>query len=238
MDVDKLQKLGLNRNESKIYFALLELKESQAGELSKRTQINRTTTYDSLDRLIEKGLVTYVVSANKKVFHPVSPKRILESIKEKEKIANEVLPSLINIFEKSKKEEEAEIYKGKKGIKTILNEILKYKEYVAFGSSGKFFEIMEHDFEIFQKMKKKLGIKSRVIQSEFARKDKKLKRIAFAKFKYIANEFSTPSTSIIYGDKIAIIVWAEIPIATVITSKQVSKSYKNYFELLWKQAKN
>ena len=48
MDITKLEKIGLNLNEAKIYLALLELGQAQAGYISKKTQINRTTVYDSI----------------------------------------------------------------------------------------------------------------------------------------------------------------------------------------------
>ena len=79
--MEQLERLGLNRNEAKIYLALLDLGEAQAGQISKKAQINRTTTYDSVERLIQRGLVTYVIKANKKVFQPVHPTKILEKIK-------------------------------------------------------------------------------------------------------------------------------------------------------------
>lgn len=41
----------------------------------------------------------------------------------------------------------------------------------------------------------------------------------------------------IYGDKVALTVWTERPIAIVIRSNEVSKSFRNYFQLLWKHAK-
>ncbi len=235
MDIAKLEKIGLNLNEAKIYLALLELGQGQAGEISKKTQINRTTVYDSLERLIQNGLVVFVISANKKVFKPVAPKILLNQIEEKEGIIKEILPELEGLFAQSKEKEETNIYKGRKGIKSILDDILKCKEYVAFGSSGKFLEIMQHDFIIFQKRKKELKINSRVILSESSRKTETVK-VAYANFKFIPNEFSAPTTTFVYNDKTAIIVWGETPVATLIKSKEVAKSYFNYFELLWKIA--
>ena len=95
---------------------------------------------------------------------------------------------------------------------------------------------MQHDFIIFQKQKKTLKINSRVILSESSRKTETVK-VAFANFKYIPDEFSAPTTTFIYEDKTAIIIWGETPVATLIKSKEVAKSYKNYFEMLWKIAK-
>ena len=128
------------------------------------------------------------------------------------------------------------MYYGKKGIKSILQDILNCKEYLAFGSRGKFLEIMKHDFIAFQKRKKEHKIKSRVILGESTRNSEQVK-IAHAYFRFIPNEFSSPTTTFIYGNQSAIIIWADNPFATVIKSKEVAESYSHYFELLWKQAK-
>jgi len=236
IELEKLQKIGLNSNEIKIYLALLRLGQGLAGETSKESQINRTTTYDSIERLIEKGLVSYSIEANRKVFKPVAPERLLDDLKEKQKIVEETLPELNKLFHKSKEKEESDIYKGRKGIRSVLNDILNYKEYVAFGSSGGFLGIMQHDFSIFQKKKKELKINSRVILSESSKKKQDVKE-AFSKFRFISDEYSSPTTTFIYDDKTAIIVWAENPIATLIISKEVAESNKKHFELMWKMAK-
>jgi len=237
MDIEKLKKIGLNLNEAKIYLVLLELGSALAGKISKESQINRTTIYDSLERLIEKGLVTYTISANRKVFKPVAPERLLDQIKEKEESIKEILPELNQLFKQAKEREESNIYKGRKGIKSILNDILGYREYIAFGSSGKFLEIMKYDFVLFQKEKKRKKINARVILSKSSKNTEQVK-LAFTKFRFIPDEFTAPTTTFVYNNKTAIIVWSEIPIATLIISKEVSESYRKYFELLWKNAEN
>lgn len=236
VEISKLQQIGLNLNEARIYLALLNLGPSQAGKISKETEINRTTIYDSINRLIEKGLVSYTLQANKKVFQAVSPSELLNQAKEKERIVEEILPELNKIFHESKEKEESNIFKGRKGIRSILNSILNYKEYIAFGSSGRFLEIMKYDFELFQRNKKEKKIKARVIIPETSKKTEQV-RLAYSAFKYIPEEFSSPTTTFVFGNNTTIIVWSENPIATLIKSEEVAKSYKNYFELLWKIAK-
>lgn len=236
MEIAKLERLGLSTNEAKIYVTLLEIGESQAGRISKKSQINRTTTYDSIERLIDKGLITFVIQANKKIFKPIPPNKLLENIEEQEKIAKEILPELDTLYKESKEEEESNIYKGRKGIRSILHDILKCKDYVAFGSSGRFIDFMRHDFSLFQKRKNELNIKSRVILSDSARNTEQVKT-AYATFRFIPNEYTAPTTTFVYGIQVAIMVWSETPVATVINSKELAKSYKSYFELLWKIAK-
>lgn len=232
MELERLQDLGLNLNEARVYLTLLSIGQGQAGKISKEAQINRTTTYDSLERLAERGLVTFVIEANKKVFRPIAPDRLLSQIKEKERIAKNILPELNELFNKSKSDDESNIFRGRKGINSILQDILNYKEYVAFGSSGRFLDLMKHDFEMFQKQKKEKKIRARAIVSLNAKKKKQV-TMAYTTFRYIKNEFASPTTTFIYGNKVAIMIWSETPIATLISSTQVAKSYKAYFELLW-----
>src|SRR3989338_11216509 len=236
MDADQLQKLGLSRNEAKIYLALLEIGAAQAGLLSKRTQINRTTTYDAIERLIEKGLVSYALQAGRKVFKPSSPEKLMENLQEQQKFGEEIIPELQKIYSSAKEKEESAIYEGRKGIRSILQDILKHKEYVSLGSSGEFLDIMKHDFTLFQRQKKALGVKSRVILPDKLR-HKEIVTSATASFKFIPDQFAAPTTTWIYGEKIAIVIWSDTPTATVIKSRKVAQSYRSYFELLWKQAK-
>jgi len=235
MEMIKLKRIGFSETESKIYIVLLELGQAQAGEISKKSQVNRTTTYDALERLIEKGFVKYFVTANKKIFKPVSPDKIIEYIKEQEKTAEDILPELKKLYKSLKDKEEFNIYQGRKGSRSILFDILKYKKYVAYGSRGRFLEIMKHDFISFQNRKKEKKIKARVVINKSSRKSESVK-IAYTKFKFIPDEYTGPSTTFVYGNYVAVMIWGENPTAMVIKSKGIAESYKNYFEFLWKTA--
>ncbi|MBI2106569.1 hypothetical protein HYT57_01160 [Candidatus Woesearchaeota archaeon] len=236
MESEKLTRLGFTNLEAKVYITLLRLGEAQAGLISKKAETNRTTTYQVLEKLLEKGLVTYTVQSNRKVFRPSQPKKIVEFLVEQEIRAKDLLPELNSIYKEPKEKEDFNIYKGKKGIISILQDILNCKKYIAFGSSGRFIEIMKHDFINFQKRKKELKISSRIILSESSKRTEQVK-LAYSKFKYIPEEYSAPTTTFVYGNYIAIMVWSEVPIATVMCSKEIAKSYLSYFELLWKTAK-
>ncbi|MDP4039218.1 MAG: helix-turn-helix domain-containing protein [Candidatus Pacearchaeota archaeon] len=229
MITKELESLGLTAAESKIFLYLNEHGKTTASVISKNVQVNRTTTYDALNRLLAKGFVTYTVGANVKSFMATKPEMIIKYYQEQQKKAEEVAQKLANL--KKQEEELFEIYEGKKGIKTILWDILNYKEYVAFGSSGKFFEVMEHDFIQFQNQKKTLKIKSRILQTEIK---EELRKVAYAKFRIIPDEHVSPVTTIVYGNKTAILIWGTIPHAILITSEQVSNQFQKQFELLWK----
>ena len=54
----KLEEIGLNEKEAKVYIAVLELGEGSASEIAKKSEVNRATTYFTLENLMKIGLVS------------------------------------------------------------------------------------------------------------------------------------------------------------------------------------
>ena len=239
---ETLKKFGLSQSETKVYLALIELGASLAGDITKKANINRSNCYDALQRLMEKGLVSYVIKANRKYFQAETPQKFLELIKEeenqlknKEKEIKEILPQLIEKSKISGEKPEATIYKGKKGIKSIFEDILKHKEYWVFGSSGKFKEVLGPFFSLFQKQVKKNKIKCKLIASE---KVRNTDIIIHAETRYLPKEYITLISTIVYGNKVVIISWTENPTGFLLEDKQTADSYRIYFNFMWKNAKH
>ncbi len=44
-------------------------------------------------------------------------------------------------------------------------------------------------------------------------------------------------TTNIYADKVALILWTDVPEAVIIKNKAAYEAYKSYFEVLWASAK-
>jgi HTH-type transcriptional regulator, sugar sensing transcriptional regulator len=231
MDSKQLEKIGFSKNESKIYLSLIEHGPLMAGAISKKTQINRRTTYDTIERLIEKGYVSYSIEANRKVFKAVNPSIIIDKLEEKEREAKKIVPDLQKLFDQTKENADAEIYRGRKGIRSILFDILKEPSYDVFGSNI-FPDILKHDFLIFQKKKKELKIKSRMVVNKSVKKHPMFKETSM-KCRFIKDEFSSPTSTYVYGNKIAIIILSPLMVGLVVENKSVATSFKNYFETLW-----
>ena len=56
----------------------------------------------------------------------------------------------------------------------------------------------------------------------------------YGEVKILPRNFSTPTQIFIYGDKSAVAIWSEEPIAIMITSNEITKGFKKYFEFMWK----
>ena len=237
MDLKTLQEAGLTNTEAKIYLALLDLGSALAGEITKKSGLNRTIVYYSLEKLIEKGLVSYVTEANRKVFQPVNPKRLMEILQEKEKNIQKIMPELRARFESIKIESEATIYRGKKGLKSVFEDILRTnKDYLIFGAEGRFKEIFPAYSGHWDKRRVKQKIRVKVIYNEKIR-NKREGKLKLVNMRFVSKDLDFPSTTQIYGNKVSIMVWSNPPFAFVIKSKEAVKSYTNFFEMLWGTAK-
>ena len=64
--VDGLRKFGLTELEAKGYLALIERRTMSASEIAKISDLNRTTTYDVLNNLMDKGLCSLIPGKVKK----------------------------------------------------------------------------------------------------------------------------------------------------------------------------
>ena len=240
-----LEYSGLAGNEAKVYIALLDLGTALAGEITKKSGVNRTNVYDALDKLIEKGLVSFVIKANRKYFEATSPDRIIEFLGEKEdelknkkKMINSIMPEIELKRKLGREPQEATIYKGKKGMKSVAEDILRTgKELLVFRAEGNFMEKFKHYAIKWHEKRRKLKIPIRIIYNERIRKNKLKIKSPLLKMKFNSTMDETPATTWIYGDKIAIIVWSEQPICTLIRSRDVAKSYKQFFEVLWKSSR-
>ncbi|MCK4808001.1 MAG: hypothetical protein KAS90_00100 [Candidatus Aenigmarchaeota archaeon] len=228
---DILKRVGLNGNEAKVYITLLKTGSSKAGNISKNSQINRTTTYDALKHLLDKGLINYVVKENRKWFEANDPKRLLEYLKEKEEEVENILPALNKMQSMPKEKHDITLYYGYKGVKTVFMDIIRegYDNDV-FGDEGYLNDKLPGFSKFFIKQQDKNKRKTRLITG--------VKDIEpYSKgttYRYMPLKALSPVATNIYNDKIAIIIWTDPPEAIIIKNKEAADSYKNYFEFLWR----
>lgn len=234
-----LQNLGLSKNESKVYFALVKLKTASANELSRDANVPRVNTYDILQSLKAKGLVGTIIKANKMLFMPADPKVLSELLEKKKKELSETensINGLKALFEAEQTPQDIKVFKGKIGIKTILKDVLTSKtEILNFGSSGMFPSFYSEYFDIWESQRAKQKIKMRIVTSKSMKDKVQIKKFQIIQF--LDMEFKNQTSTFIYEDKVAIFIWTENPLAILIRDKEFSNSNRNYFEELWKIAK-
>ena len=249
MEVEPLlEEIGLSKNEIKIYLILLKLGLTTTGAIIKQTRIHNSKVYDGLERLAQKGLVTYVIEAGTKHFKAVNPERLLyflddkqKSIEDHKRSIHQFLPQLKAMQEMGVDETEAEVFQGWKGMETIFQEGVKVMGkgdiwYVLGAYAGE--DVKKTDQLITKVIKKceQKKMKWKIIYNESARKTFKYEQASpITENRFLKQE--TPATINIYKDVAFIALWIKDPIAFRVKNKKVAESFKAYFKVMWNLAK-
>ena len=238
---DLLNRFGLIKNDTSVYLAILKIGKSYAGEIIAESKLHSSRVHESLHRLINLGLVSYVIQANKKIYQAENPERLLKIAEELEKEIKDILPNLLEIHRKKDDEINAKIYEGYKGLRTlfdfVLEELKPKDEHLVF-SAVKEPEHFVAYFNHWNERRIKKKIKMRIAFNEDAKEQilETTKR-KLVKYKVLPKEFNSPAVINIFKDNVAIVLWTKTPIAFLIKSKEASISFRQYFELLWGVAK-
>ena len=239
MEKEILKGLGFTDIEVKVYWELLGLGASPAGRLAKTTGVYRKNLYDALERLMEKGLVTFVVENKRRAFQAKSPKNLLKYVEEKERALSErkkeledAIPTMEERRLSAQEEIEAEIYRGNEGIKTILRECLEHREVLLIGATGEVEDRLPNFWPGYNKKREGLGCAWKLLLTYEAR-NRKITKSRHYFYKVLPKTLSGPNVIYIYGDSVANVLWLEKPVAFVVRHRELAESYKRYFHYLW-----
>jgi len=233
---EKLEKIGLSRNESAVFLSLLKLGTATADEITKKTGIYRRGVYEALEKLEEKSLITSVIKDYKKHFTASRPEHLLDSLKEKEEIIKSLIPELSKVEAEKEIEPKIEIITGIGGFKAIVKEQLASKELYGIGITLKSLEILQYSLPSIIKKDKKIKTKAKLLIYEEVKEPLKKILKGNAKLKTLPKNFYIPSTTMIWDNKISISLLQEKPFIMIIESKKINEAYKKYFEFMWNLA--
>ncbi len=248
MELTILKELGLTDGEIRVYLSLLELGKSTAGKIIEHSKVSPSKIYDVLNRLIGKGLASYIIEGNVKHFKSAQPKNILNYIERK---ANTLMESknkfkkIIPLLEAKQKSEiknfNAEIFESVSGLITVfdmsLNELKKGSTVYAFGYPAYASKLFDAYWREYYKKCDKKGILRRVIYDYDAWFLKKRTGRKMSYYRYMPKGVITPTWAWIFNDKVAnVIVTEEQKVCFLVQNKEVANSYIQYFNLLWKSA--
>lgn len=230
MDKETIKQLGLSDNETEVYLLLLQMQEGLASEIAKKSKISRPHIYDTLAKLIDKGIVSYVIKNSRKYFKPANPEVLMDLLKSKEMSLQKILPDLKKLYAPAKEKPTIEVYEGKEGLKTILKDILRVnKELTGFGPTIRWEKEIPIAIEQYFKQREKTGLKAKLLCSEGT----EVIKHPLNKYKIIPKDYSSPSSVFTYGNKTCFILWLDSPIAILVENKDLTDSFKGYFSLAW-----
>ena len=227
---ETLQKLGLEEQEVKTYLALLDLGESTATKLANRTHLGRVHMYQIINKLIGKGLASSVIKEGIKYFSAADPHNLLKDLHEKEQDLRLILPDLLARQKATKKETKVELYKGKKGIMSVLRTIIKEKKpYFFLGGGEEACAHLKLEFEIILNAATREKVPGRILEAK--------KRKYFIgeneEYRFLPDQLISFTSLCVWGNKTAVFVWSEPYYLILIENEEIAKSNLTHFNYLW-----
>lgn len=124
-----LQDIGLSEKEAIVYISLLSMENSSVLDLSKKTKLNRSTTYVVLESLAKKGLVTET-TVGKKTHYQAEPPERLETYVEQRKIMldeqakklKDVIPQIKSVQREGGEKPIVKYFEGRDGLVSLHEE--------------------------------------------------------------------------------------------------------------------
>lgn len=233
--IQKLNEIGLGEKESKVYVALLELRDAAVQDIAKKAKINRSTTYIILNRLREQGLIKETRKGAKRLFVATSPDKLSILLEQKERALRMVMPHLQAINNKATVKPSVEFYEGEDGFMTALKDYLtaQNNEVLIFASDAVLGTINEIAPEIIeQRIEKKILAKILAPASELFKQNLSEDAKWLRKTKFIPDKYVFDLGIYIYNDKVNLLSIKD-KIGLIIQSKDVSDAWRKIFNLIW-----
>lgn len=237
-----LQKSGLSLNESKVYEALLYLGEANTQKISIKSKVHRRNVYDSLNKLIEKGLASETFIKGERFFKAINPERLKEIIREKEIALDQFLPEMKKLYSSLEPEAEAYFFKGVEGFKNYLQLILQEKQTAYFIGAKAFWldPRLKHYLRHFETQRKAAGIKfMHLFDHEVKTEKPEILKLVGKPYKFLPPKYSSPTAVDIFGDYVVIFVGVkpgelyEEPLQFILKSKLLADGYRKFFQFMW-----
>jgi sugar-specific transcriptional regulator TrmB len=241
-----LLSVGFSDKEVNVYLVLLSLGKGTVAEIARRAEINRTTGYDILDKLVSYGMVSIFGKEPKQEYSAESPESIKDYLKnKKEKIDKQLedaktflpqLKSMHNVHDRP----QVRFYEGKEGLQQVYEDTLTSSETIrAYATVDDMHAALPDYFPKYYQRRAGKGIHIRAIipktqiGKERAAKDKEEARetALIPPDKY----YFSPEINI-YDNKVMIASWRE-KLGIIIESDEIADAMKKIYELAWAEAK-
>lgn len=239
MDTQILEDLGFTHAEIKIYLTLLELGTSTAGLIIEKSGLQSSVVHLTLNKLVEKGFISFVNEGKRKHYQASDPKNIIEFINEKKEKFEEILPSLLLKQKMAKEKPDIISFKGIRGIKQLLYNLLDAggKEHHTFGSTKESLMLGDAFWKAYHKKRAEKGITAKLLFNESLKKWCEQNTYTNTQYKFTKAGFEPLTETIIRNNCVGIIIWTEKPMGVLIKNKAAAESYDKFFDVLWKNAK-
>lgn len=238
--VQLLKSIGLNESEAKVYVTSLEIGPAPAHILVHRSGFSRPATYQAVDLLLEKGLLTSATRGKRKVYIAEPPEKLVQfgdsQIRNLQSKVDDIRRAAdqLNMLQKGEKPV-VTLYEGLDGLKRILTDIAETRpeETIEISNVDSLNSVFTtEELDSLQGYLSKLKSKGKSIllgEVSVVRKGAEVRLLP-------KGSYSFNGEILMYGNKLAISTYKGKMFGVVIESEEVVKTFKALFDIAWRNA--
>jgi len=232
VDTQILERMGLSPKEVAVYLSALRLGPATVSRISEQSQVDRTLCYSLLNKLVDRGYVSFFTEGSVKQFLASDPEKLVTDLSDQQEELSRLVPQLQKIAGKKPASFAIEIYKGKDGVRHAFNDYMAHPETAfLFGDMTDFQTVAPIHLQKYFLCLKRNNLHEYLIFPEGQDPGTHPTRSHMLP---LPKSLFAPSVIWVYGDTTATMMWGD-PITTVILrNKAVAENYRAYFKSLWK----
>ena len=232
--------IGLDKEDSKVYMAILRNGRLSMAELVSFTRLKRTSIYRFVDDLIKRGLVVRNIYGKRTFYSAENPQKILRQIEKKKQEFSKILPMLVDLHDNSFNKPHVSIYENKQGLWNIYKKIGEsFADVYAFVSIEKFFSVFSK--KDMQKVKSLLteGEKNSFDLVERDKSGKKYvldigkEKNKLEKAKLLPKDFHLDVDILVFGKSVAMISFDSL-MGVIIENNHIANFHREVHKAFWK----
>lgn len=234
---NSLKKIGLTDKEAKIYLANLELGEATVQELAQKSGVKRTSIYNFIEEMQNRGFITKIEKDGKILIIPEKPESIIEKTKRQAKMMENLLPDLLGLYNSPAEKPKVKFYEGYEGIKKVYDNILtENKPIYTFGDYETMLNSELSDYmKNWAKERASKNIPIKIIANE-GPKIKQIIKLDTQELREtkLVKEANFLTEINIFGNKLALISFQKPGMGVIIENNSIAETQLSIWQLLWK----
>jgi sugar-specific transcriptional regulator TrmB len=239
--IESLENLGLSEYESKVYLAMLSLGPATILNISKASEVKRTTIYNILTSLGKKGLVRIDIKGFKKLYTPEHPRRLESMLELRKNDLKSLYPELEGLFNLRGGESFIKYYEGTESVKNahfeLLDELQHGDEFLVIGDPDRWESVNEDFGTAFIKRRNKIGLHIRMmlVDSETGRKYKEFEQNFQEEIRLLPKDSKLMTNLVVTPHKILIQEMLAPSVLVVIENKSIINMHTELFNVMWRE---
>lgn len=218
---------------------MLSLGPATILNISKASEVKRTTIYNILESLAKKGLTRVDIKGFKKLYAPEHPKKLEAMLDMRKNDLKDLYPELEAMFNLRGGESFIKYYEGTESIKNAYFELLDTlehnDEFLVTGDPDRW-EDVNNSFAaefIKRRNKAKLRIRMMLVDSETSRKYKQFEKNFHEEIKLLPADSRLETNLVITPRKILIQQMIQPAVLVTVENKSIINMHVQHFNVMW-----